>query len=137
MPAPPHVTIHHEPCPYYADGGSCSYADTDDVYLEPGATRFERQHELGHQFDRQVLTDPDRAWLTSRLGFKPGAWNRGTGPGNRSPDESFADAYAACAIGLVPLRRGKAWWTSYGYFPAARQHRVICNAIAVLALVRV
>lgn len=142
MPSPPHVTIHEgTPCP--DGGGSCSYSHTDDVFLEAGADAFEREHELGHQFDRQVLTDAYREWFTKRLGFQPGPWDRGTGLdcGGCGPDEHFADAYAACATGMKPVgrRRGgiqvSRWTTSYGYYPTARQHRRVCNAIVVVGLI--
>lgn len=143
MPAPPSVTIHENtPCP--DDGGSCSYSQTDDVFLEPGASRFERQHELGHQFDRQVLIDADRVWFTRVFRFAPGPWDHGTGLecGRCGPDEHFADAYAACATGMTPALKRKngiqvqTWTTAYGYHPTVRQHRRVCTAIIVLALVR-
>jgi hypothetical protein len=60
-----------------------------------------------------------------------------------SPDERFADAYAACARRLQPGGRHRRngvrvgdWATAYGYYPIQRTHRRICTAIVVLALAR-
>lgn len=143
MPAPPHVTVHEgTPCPDV--GGSCSYVDTDDVFLEFGASRFERAHELGHQFDRQVLTDADRTSLMRAMRVR-GPWDQGTGEGCGStcPDELFADAYAACATGMSPAPRKRkdgirvqTWTTAYGYYPTARQHRRVCFTIQFLGWYR-
>jgi hypothetical protein len=115
-------------------GGTC--AQTPDIYLAPGANQFMLWHERGHLFDAQVLTDADRAWYTKRLRME-GPWFQGTGPGTRGPSEVFADAYAACALNRQPRRetRGEfrvvSWELSYGYQPGLRQHRRICNAIAL------
>lgn len=144
MPQPPRVTVHHADCPDYADGGSCADMATNEIWLAPNSGSFERWHEIGHLFDAQVLTDPDRAWFM-RAFRMTGEWVRGTGDeclGKRCPDELFADAYAACANDLRPEGRRRDgmtvsdWTTSYGYFPTARQHRRVCNGIAVIGLVR-
>lgn len=134
MPAPPSVTIYENtPCPYYAEGGSCSYTDSDAIYLAPGTGASVRYHEIGHQFDRQVLTDADRAWFM-RL-FDIGAtWDGAV-------EETFADAYAACAIPPVRMVRRYGmrvftFTTEFGYMPTFRQYRLACNAIAVIGLVR-
>jgi hypothetical protein len=58
------------------------------------------------------------------------------------PAETFADAYAACALGLTPqghrvhgLRVGD-WQTAYGYHPTTRQHRRVCFTIQFLGWYR-
>jgi hypothetical protein len=143
MPAVPVVIHENTPCPYYAQPVACSYQDSDDIYLPAGSTRSDREHEIGHQFDRQVLTDENRAWFTRQLGFAPGSWDRGTGDdcGNCGPSEVFADAYAKCATGWKVARRNRQGMligrqeVAYGYFPTVKQHRRICNGIAVIGLV--
>ncbi len=116
-------------------GGDCYYQGT--AYVEPGspAVRFRTWHELGHALDAERLTDTDRATFTSLFKMQ-GAWNQGTGMGTRSPNEVFADAYAACALRMRPHGRARGrmvvsrWQTSYGYYPTSRQHRRVCFAIS-------
>jgi hypothetical protein len=133
VPLPPRLTVHHAPCPYNPVGTlqedrACS--GDEDVWISSRADRFDRWHEIGHVFDAQVLTDSDREYLTRLLGIKPGEWVRDS---YRDPSEFFADAYAACALGLDPDHH---WVTGYGYEPTRRQHHAVCNAIAFLALAR-
>lgn len=152
MPAPPSITIHENtPCPeYLPDEYSCTDQDTGEIWLLPDAGRFDRQHEIGHLFDAQILTDQDRAWFTRTLGFKTGTpWFGDYGAfvetaslAGTLPGEQFADAYAACALGKTPAGHRKRngmivsdWIDAYGYHPTVRQHRRICNVIAVLGLV--
>jgi hypothetical protein len=129
----PYIERVHGDTPCPVGGGTC--ASSPDIYLEPGATQFMLWHERAHLFDAQVLTDEDRAWFT-RLLKMDGPWDQGTGTGTRGPSEVFADAYAACALGRVPVarKRGgmmiKQWTTSYGWDPGMRRHVRVCNAIA-------
>jgi hypothetical protein len=146
VPLPPHLRIVRDPdaAMEFCNQGraedevapvpACS--DGDTVYLTDMAGRFDRWHETGHVFDDEVLTDEDRVLFTRLLGFKPGSWLRGyeelSGApltfmaGVRSPSEHFADAYAACALGLDPDTN---WVDGYGYHPSARQHRRVCRAM--------
>jgi hypothetical protein len=146
VPLPPRLTIVRDPdaAMEFCNQGraedevapvpACS--DEDTVYLTDMAGRFDRWHETGHVFDDEVLTDEDRVLFTRLLGFTPGSWLRGYeeldgGPvtfmaGVRSPSEHFADAYAACALGLDPDTN---WVDGYGYHPSARQHRRVCRAM--------
>lgn len=119
----PRATIIHAPCPDV--GGSCAYAD-GRVYLARGASRFARQHELGHVFDTQFLDEGERNKLQRLLGLPRGPWFDGTGEGSASPSEMFADAYAACRLQLDPMGL---WQVSYGYLPTRRQHRLVCATI--------
>lgn len=134
MPGPPSLTVHEDAaCPYYAEGGSCSYTDSADIYLAPGAGASVRYHEVGHQFDRQVLTDADRGWFI-RLFDRGATWEG-------EVEETFANAYAACAVEPFRMvrRHGVRVYDStleFGYMPTVRQHRRACNAIAVIGLVR-
>jgi hypothetical protein len=134
----PAATVHHEQaCPYYEDRVSCARPDTGEIWLAPGAGRFEMWHELGHVFDHDVLTDPQRDWFTRVLRFDPGTpWDDGTGFGTRGPSEVFADAFATCATRKRPQRRG-AWVVStheaaYGWNYTRDEYRRVCTAIAVL-----
>lgn len=125
VPMPHAVTVLYQPCPN--GGGSCADADSDTVYIEPGADLFTIMHEVGHIFDRQRLSDRDRARFARLLGL-PGEWRRGTGlDGLNSPSERFADAYAACALGLRP--DGSRWVSAYDYNPSPRRHHTICRSI--------
>ena len=143
MPAPPNPVVHEEPCP--DGGGSCAYVDdtTDPRYgawIDPTHDEFDRAHELGHLFDAQVLTDEDRAWFTPRLGFHPGTPWVGA-EYEQSPSERFADAYAACDLGLIRRAhiRGAlitTWYTQYGYRPSQRTHRRVCFTIQFTAWYR-
>lgn len=143
MPRPKSLTVHSAECPEIG-GGSCSSTTTNDIWLGDGADEFDREHEIGHQFDQQILADQNRKWFMQALRLR-GDWSQGTGDqcdSHRCPDELFADAYAACALGLNPAGRMKfrgrsrlivgAWTTAYGYSPGVRQHRRICNTIAFI-----
>jgi hypothetical protein len=146
VPLPPQVTVHEDtPCPDDVDVLGCADVEAATVYVGDGS-RFTRWHEVGHLFDHQMLTDANRAWLTRRLGFQVGTpWfeDYADDLSQTMPGEQFADAYAACALGKTPAgRRHRGgvivndWFTAYGYSPTARQHRRICNAIAVFGIVR-
>lgn len=142
------LTAHFTGCPDYEDGGSCASPETAEIWLAPDADEFDFWHEVGHVFDHQALDGRARAWLTRKLGFSAATpWTSDAAEadiaifGTRTPDEVFADAFAACWLGRRPngtLRGGMRvtnWQTGYGYRPSVRQHRRICNAISVYALV--
>ncbi len=135
IPTPPRVTVVHAECPDV--GGSCADAYQEAIYLAPGADRFDRQHELGHLFDAELLDDAERNALTPLLGVDA-PWEQGTGEDCWSaacPSERFADAYAACRLKLYPeghRRREHVvtdWQTAYGYNPTVAVHRRMCRAI--------
>jgi hypothetical protein len=82
-----------------------AYVQGDDIHIRKG-TRLDpvaAAHETGHLFDQQVLTDGDRHYIT-RLLHAQGPWRQGTGAqgGYSSPNEWFADYYAAAATGWQP-----------------------------------
>lgn len=146
MPAPPHVWAHHEANPACGEF-PCADQATGEIWLPAQTRRFDLFHEVGHIFDAQVLTDANRAWLISMLDFdadtpwldpSPEHW---VGGGAISPGERFADAYAACSLGMSPRghmedhRRVVDWETAYGYYPTARRHQRICNALLIYGLV--
>lgn len=81
-------------------------------------------HELGHQFDYQVMSDFQRDWFRMFIG-DPRPWRSSP----NSPHEQFAEAYRTCAM----LRTRSAWEFARGggfnYDPPWRRHRRICLMI--------
>ncbi len=152
-PRPPGITVVRGVCPppwgELAEG--CWFKSTRTVYLRVGDW-WTREHEYGHAWDELFLTDTDRAWFAAKLGLAGVPWHRDPPPNldlsrylvmppeARSPDELFADAYAACSLGWgIPGRKG---WkageqTVYGLTIKRSRQREICNAIGILGLVRV
>jgi hypothetical protein len=143
------LTVHRESCPDYEDGGSCARPETAEIWIAPDADRFDFWHEIGHVWDERVLDDRTRAWFAHkfrRLGVQPGDPWLGDhafyarGGGAPLAGELFADAFALCWTNWKPRRRAglvvSGWPIAYGYTPGMRLHRRICNAIAVLELVR-
>lgn len=121
----PKVTVLAESCPD-GSGGPCANQESRTIYLPTGTSSFAREHELGHIFDVQYLSEGERNRFQTLAKIK-GEWNPGTGAtaaGMRSPAERFADAYAACRLGLVP---GANWTVGYGYNPTRKQHRAVCG----------
>jgi hypothetical protein len=128
-----------------------SCATTGQVWLKPGDGTAILWHEIGHAVEHQLLDEvpTSRAWFTAMFGFAPGTpWFAGFQ--ERAPGELFAEAYARCQLGWTPPRtiirthrrggmtisreihRGKP--AGYGYTPTVRQHRAICNSVAVLEI---
>jgi len=133
MPRPPLLHVSAAGCP---SGwfGPCAVAATATIYITPGTDRYARSHEIGHLFDAQVLTDPDRAVLT-RMMRMTGPWDQGSLPEtDRSPHEWFADYYAACDLGIWPPDE---WAGAYvRRAPPRNRVRRVCNIITVIGLVR-
>jgi hypothetical protein len=132
-------------CPGSGDEASGCYigigeADANGVVYAHGATftvdrtRFTRLHELGHAYDATMMDAGERNRFARLMGMNDLLWTWADdvdgvliqAPG--TPAEKFADAYAACRMGLI-VGSGHTWWTGYGYFPTARQHRRICGLI--------
>jgi len=85
--------------------------------------RFSFWHELGHDFDAQVLTEEDRARFLELIRLPGRPWDYSE-PGvdihKTSPREFFADAYAECAASgtdptppilrhVLPMKFGPTW----------------------------
>jgi hypothetical protein len=103
------------PGPVY--GGKFSYYDPehDTIYWIPDYSGrrnpSDLYHELGHAFDRKVLSDEDRGRLKRMFGGGPRDWFWG----DRTPiedsalpdpyEETFADAYSRAARGLRKERK--------------------------------
>lgn len=132
------------------------YFDGSTIWLADPSYRFGRQHELGHVFDEQFMDAGERqrfAELQSELwdvvrgrDIRVGSNDSDQDPWftvGENPDgsitsgygdlgELFADAYAACRLGLVRAPNHM-WETGYGYEPGLSQHRRICKMISKAA----
>lgn len=119
--APPMVpAIFRDGCPPPTPAVACTWPH-GPIYVTPGSGRRVLLHELGHQFDFQVLTDYQRdkfRWLVG----SDNAWAEDPD----SPAEQFAEAYSICAM---PFRGSLLWSSSYGYDPKPRRHQRICLLI--------
>lgn len=132
IPAPP-VTIIHAACPDLDAPSECAIGDV--IYTPANADRFAVQHGIGHEFDHAYLDDGERHALIGRLGLTDRPWRTGTGlAGLRSPSERFADAYAACRLGLDPKGERTPWETGYDYQPTRKALRLVCSTIRRAAL---
>lgn len=96
------VIVLSAPCPGHSVYVSCYQPQTHTIYLSPyrspGVSRRRiLLHEYGHAYDVEVLRDTDRARFKAILGF---AADTPWWADDDSPAESFADAYAACGLGV-------------------------------------
>lgn len=95
-----------------------------EVGVSEDLTRVEFLHELGHDYDLQVEREGMRGafmWLIGVAPWYTGNWHPTDGT-DASPNEQFADAYAACALGL----RASPWDE---YHPTRAAHRRVCELI--------
>ena len=125
VPAPPVVNRVVAACPGLSgsDQRPCSGAPST-VYWNPAwPDPAAWEHELGHLFDYQVLTDADRAAFQRIVGVT-GAWRPGTGAAG--PAEYFAVAYSQCALHRT-VRRSNT--LGYGYRTTPRRHQAVCELI--------
>lgn len=68
-------------------------------------------HELGHLFDRQLLTRTDHLNLAPTLGREGVAWDTPvTGESDPSTAERFAEAYSLCAMSRQVRLEDYGWW---------------------------
>lgn len=85
-----------------------AYADpaSSTIYLPHDPSPYARAHETGHLLDSQVLSEGDRRYFQRLMMAPDGPWNHGEAYGKvdgfRSPNEWFADYYAAAATGQTP-----------------------------------
>jgi hypothetical protein len=101
-----YVNIQMAPCPAYRFEISCYVPETNTIWLDDYTLL---PHELGHAYDRQMLTQPDRRILARMLGMQGLRWFWGNwNPMTHSPpvEEFFADAYAECSW-EAPMRNRK------------------------------
>lgn len=137
VPLPPTVPeVRFEPCPIMAAPactrpGDVIYMGAPSRYLGTGHRELARTfwHELGHQFDYQVLHEPHRDKFRELI--RTDAPWRAEEDADRlfksSPHEQFAVAYAVCAMPTRPIA-GRIWG-EYGYSVRVRTHRRICKLI--------
>jgi hypothetical protein len=127
----PKIVYGH--CPGLETAGGCYLGNT--IYVLDRHSRFSIYHELGHAFDEQMMDAGERNRFAHLVGMADLKWTWADdmdgalvqAPG--TPAERFADAYAACRMGLI-AGAGHIWKSGYGYYPRARQHRLICGVIA-------
>lgn len=134
-------TVTYAPCPNYPRAAGCFDEATNTVFVAERGDRETLAHELGHVFDRAKLTDRDHRWFARIVGMAGRAWQRPAAPGEEareSPEERFADLYAACTLGVRP-HSGQMMLTGYGLVisgGARGRYRRGCTAIAVIDLTR-
>jgi hypothetical protein len=121
LPAPPQVTVVVGTPPGWTGPFTAASADST-VWRAPRVDRFTFQHELGHVFDYELLTDADRAYFTRLMRLhgdwtQAGSWQLGQWQGGgRSPDEWFADWYANGRMRCGPSL-GNCWTLGYADSP--------------------
>lgn len=105
-PAPPRSNVLYSDLSDAPTGAGLvgGYSTGEDIHVLPGTDAYTLAHEMGHLLDTQVLSDGDRNYFTRLLQAPQGPWNTGTGAagGYHSPNERFADYYAAAATGYDP-----------------------------------
>lgn len=130
----PDAEVHRAECP--DDGvaaqleiAACASTQTGEIWIpDESLDAFTLAHELGHQFDRQYLTDADRAWLRLVMRAPGGKWLRYFGA-----DEWFADYYADCATKSYERHSSD---EAFAYRPVAHRLIRVCNAIWAIYLTR-
>lgn len=111
IPGPPVINTVYGPVDtsLNRDGQAVgAYADpaTNTIYLPHDPNPYARAHETGHLFDTQVLSEGDRRYFQRLMHAPRGPWDHGETygkvQGEASPNEWFADYYAAAATGMTP-----------------------------------
>jgi hypothetical protein len=104
------------------ESAACTTAFPPTIWFGSAADRGDFLHELGHQFDYNVMTDAARASFMRIAGLS-GPW-RSTNP--NPAYERFAEAYRMCAR---DPRRPDDSRMGYLYEPTVREHRRACALI--------
>jgi hypothetical protein len=89
------------------------------------------EHEEGHLFDEERMTDEARAEFEAILGLTEEEWRperKVTDSEGGPPFELFAQAYALCAL-VANRDEVVEWENAYGYWPTRPQHKAICRLI--------
>lgn len=130
QPLPDHVPRIVEagcPIPELA-ARACTWPGGPMYVPEYGAdsnwARYAIKHELGHQFDYQVMSDAARDKFRELID-EPRPWHYGP----NSAAEKFAEAYALCATRESDARWDGHIWGAYKYAPTVRRHRRLCLLI--------
>ncbi len=83
-------------------------------------------HELGHVFDRELMTDATRAAFMDLIGRTDGWWSAADGA---PPEELFADAYALCSIYGAAIPRDTLHPVGYGWKPTVALQKESCGIV--------
>lgn len=103
------------------------------VFVAPHRGLFVKLHEIGHAFDATMMDASEREAYTKLRHQRDLLWTWAEGIGDTlvagmgTPEEEFADAYAACRMGRTPYGM---WEAGYGYYPTPREHFRVCRLIA-------
>jgi hypothetical protein len=127
----PSVSLRVESCPGYRPiVVDCYDPPTNTIYLTRQTVgrgdRWTLAHEMGHAYDYTRLEDDDRVRLLPLLGYRPDhpwRWQQDPMKAKASvvpPEETFADAYAACA---------SRWDRGYGRTPTGGRLKQVCALI--------
>lgn len=133
VPVPADQVVLLEPCPGHPHMGACNLPTPDSpVYINPegylesrAAMRIGLYNELGGRFWTLAMY-PFAIEHFRRIVARPAVTAGAYG------GEVFEDAYADCALGLVPpleFDHVSDWIDGYGYQPTRRQHRRACRLI--------
>lgn len=122
---------------------ACVYFPDSILITKPRwINRWTFYHELGHIFDAEEMTDPERGQFLTSIGFPERAWDYSE-PGvdihQTEPREFFANAYAECATtGSAPKPRVLSRILPVDFGPVwiedPVQWRRICRQIAAAAV---
>ncbi len=111
------LTVVEEPCPGEEDlDVACTIPEEATIWMDPRRVigrhgwwaREVFYHEMGHNFDADVLSEAERAGFARLRGTRR-QWEypeESTANGNFGLEEVFADAYAGCALDLPDFLRG-------------------------------
>lgn len=122
------AVVSYGPCPGVPDAYGCAirpnviYLSTVDAAGQPLPSwllRQNRNHELGHIADYNLLTNADRGTFEALMHMRR-PW---VDPPD-SPHEQFAEAVRWCAHSTRWPRSGGG---GFGYRPTVHQHRKICR----------
>lgn len=148
LPVKPPLPPKPVPIHYVGDEGIIKYCgagvaliagcyDGTSIWVVKHADSFTVAHEIGHAYDDQVMSWPERYEFARLIGrplthaldwwvYKPKFFQA----------ELFADAYATCRLQMLPNSYSTnkvsygGWITSYGYYPYSNDfQRRICRAI--------
>lgn len=130
IPRPPaSVKVIRGYCPSNV-GMACTLPGGRVIYLARYLGVSDLDHELGHAFDYQVLTDAERAQFARIFGrsYDPATYWAAAGADD-SLAEWFAEGYRICT--LFPRYRGIASVDrlDYDYWPTRTQQRHVCALI--------
>jgi hypothetical protein len=132
VPVVANQTVVLAPCPGYENEAACNFVTSDSpIYINvssldtAGSLRTVLYRELGGRFETVVMY-PWAVEHFERIVRRPSLMH--------DQAEVFEDAYADCALGLMPQRPSlqhtdSRWVDTFGYDPSRRQHARVCRLI--------